>query len=66
MTQRVVVIGGGIAGLAAAASAERSGADVTVLDARGSPGRARTQLVDGFLLNQGAHALWRWHGCLRC
>lgn len=56
----VVVIGAGLAGLTAAATAADAGARVTVLEAREGPGgRARTALVDRFLLNQGAHALYR-------
>ena len=63
MTERpraVVVVGAGLAGLTAAATAARAGATVTLLDAREHEGgRARTAAVDGFLLNQGAHALYR-------
>jgi phytoene dehydrogenase-like protein len=59
-TNRVVVVGAGLAGLTAAATAARTGAHVTVLEAREHDGgRARTQTVMGFLLNQGAHALYR-------
>jgi len=56
----VVVVGAGLAGLTAAATAADAGAQVTLLDAREHVGgRARTAEVDGFLLNQGAHALYR-------
>ncbi|MFN8051439.1 MAG: FAD-dependent oxidoreductase [Acidimicrobiales bacterium] len=56
----VVVIGAGLAGLTAASYAARSGASVTVLDARQSiGGRARTSDVDGFAFNEGPHALYR-------
>jgi phytoene dehydrogenase-like protein len=56
----VVVVGGGLAGLTAAATAARAGAEVTLLEAREHDGgRARTRSVEGFLLNQGAHALYR-------
>jgi phytoene dehydrogenase-like protein len=56
----VVVVGAGLAGLTAAATASDHGADVTLLEAREHPGgRARTARVDGFLFNQGAHALYR-------
>jgi phytoene dehydrogenase-like protein len=60
MSKKVItVIGGGWAGLAAAAFAARSGARVKVLEARSElGGRARTNRVDGFFLNQGAHALY--------
>lgn len=56
----VVVVGGGIAGLIAAAVAAKAGADVVLLD--GSPalgGRASTRIVSGYHFNQGAHALYR-------
>ncbi len=56
----VVVVGAGLAGLTAAATAAETGADVTLLEARNnSGGRARTADVNGFLFNQGAHALYR-------
>jgi phytoene dehydrogenase-like protein len=56
----VVVVGAGLAGLTAAATAADHGADVTLLEAREhAGGRARTAVVDGFHLNQGAHALYR-------
>ncbi len=56
----VAVVGGGLAGLAAAATAARAGATVVVVEARRSPGgRARSDVVDGFVVNHGAHALYR-------
>ena len=56
----VVVVGAGLAGLTAAITAAGAGARVTVLEAREHVGgRARTATVDGFHLNQGAHALYR-------
>jgi phytoene dehydrogenase-like protein len=55
----VAVIGGGLAGLTAAAFAARSGARVTVIDGRAVGGRARSAARDGFTLNEGAHALYR-------
>ena len=58
--RHVVVVGAGLAGLTAAATAAGAGARVTLLEARAhAGGRARTAHVDGFLLNQGAHALYR-------
>ncbi len=56
----VIVAGGGIAGLVAAAFASKDGAGVLLLEA--SPafgGRARTRRVSGYHFNQGAHALYR-------
>lgn len=54
------VIGGGLAGLAAAITAARAGRSVVLLDARtGLGGRARTVDRDGFALNEGPHALYR-------
>jgi phytoene dehydrogenase-like protein len=55
----VVIIGAGLAGLAAAATAARAGSRVIILDARSPGGRARTDIRDGFRLNQGPHALYR-------
>ncbi|HEY3831651.1 MAG TPA: FAD-dependent oxidoreductase [Acidimicrobiia bacterium] len=62
--RRVAVIGGGLAGMAAAATAAGTGADVTMFEARPHEGgRARTSAVEGgFLFNQGPHALYA--GCL--
>src|SRR5262245_6320840 len=56
---RVVVVGGGLAGLAAAAFAARGGASVVLyerLSERG--GRARTRDERGFRFNMGPHALY--------
>jgi phytoene dehydrogenase-like protein len=56
----VIVVGGGIAGLVAAAFASKGGANVLLLEA--SPrfgGRARTRIVSGYHFNQGAHAFYR-------
>ena len=55
----VVVVGAGLAGLAAAAVAARSGASVVVCDVRAAGGRARSDTREGFVLNQGPHALYR-------
>lgn len=54
----MIVVGGGLAGWVAAATAARGGATVTVLDRDGIGGRAATDRVDGYLLNRGAHALY--------
>lgn len=57
---RNVIIGGGLAGLIAAVTLARDGAEVLVLDgAADAGGRARTHERDGYFLNQGAHALYR-------
>jgi phytoene dehydrogenase-like protein len=58
-TKDVVVVGGGLAGLAAGATAARAGASVLVLDAHPLGGRARSVERDGFVFNMGAHALYR-------
>lgn len=55
----VVVIGGGLAGLAAAATAARAGCSVVVLDGRPGANRAGTDRVGRFRFNRGAHALYR-------
>jgi phytoene dehydrogenase-like protein len=54
----VVVIGGGLAGWAAAASAAGAGRTVRVLDPTDRGGRAATDVTQGFRLNRGAHAVY--------
>ncbi len=54
----VIVVGAGLAGLAAATTAAREGARVVVLEAHQPGGRARTVEREGFTLNMGAHALY--------
>src|SRR5216110_1064012 len=54
----VIVIGGGLAGLAAGATAARGGASTLVLEAHQLGGRARTVERDGFTFNMGPHALY--------
>lgn len=55
----VVVVGGGIAGLVAAAYAARAGADVLLLERAGNVGgRAATHASGDFLFNVGPHALY--------
>ena len=55
----VAVIGAGLAGMTAAIEAATNGRAVTVFEARGRPGgRAGTREIKGFLINQGAHALY--------
>jgi phytoene dehydrogenase-like protein len=58
-TMDVVVVGGGLAGMAAAAGAAREGARVTILEAHQPGGRAGTATRRAFHLNQGPHALYR-------
>ncbi len=56
----VAVVGGGLAGLAAAAFAARRGRRVAVFERAGAcGGRARTERADGFAWNLGPHALYR-------
>ena len=55
----VVVIGGGLAGLTAAALAAGGGAKTLVVEPHGLGGRSRTDNRDGYSLNRGAHALYR-------
>lgn len=58
----VAVVGAGLAGLTAAATAARAGATVAVLDGRSPGGRARSVTRDGYVLNEGGHALYRAAG----
>src|SRR4051794_12883382 len=56
----VAVVGVGLAGLAAAATAARAGQSVIVFEQASVPGgRARTRTEDGFSFNIGPHALYR-------
>jgi phytoene dehydrogenase-like protein len=56
----LIVVGGGVAGLATATFSARAGKRVLVLEqSRELGGRARTKQQDGFLFNQGPHALYR-------
>lgn len=58
-TTDVVVVGGGLAGLVAATVAARADQQVVLLEPRPLGGRARTQVRDGFVFNQGPRALYR-------
>jgi len=55
----VIVVGAGLAGLAAAATAAGAGASVLVLDGQRPGGRASTDERGGYRLNRGAHAFYR-------
>lgn len=54
-----IVVGGGLAGLAAATYLARAGARVTVLEKSANlGGRAASDSPQGFALNRGVHALY--------
>ena len=58
-TADVIVVGGGLAGLAAATYLARAGRTVTLFEqAAEVGGRARTQRKDDFLFNEGPHAVY--------
>lgn len=55
----VIIVGGGVAGLIAAGFAAKRGASVALLEAAATlGGRARTRSLQGYHLNQGAHAFY--------
>jgi glycine/D-amino acid oxidase-like deaminating enzyme len=54
----VIVVGGGLAGLAAAATVTAGGASAVVLEGHRPGGRARTSDRGGYVFNMGAHALY--------
>src|ERR1700730_151744 len=54
----VIVVGAGLAGLAAAAPATVGGASTLVLDAHQPGGRARTTEKGAYTFNLGPHALY--------
>lgn len=59
MSKKIIVIGAGFAGLAAATSLAQAGYDVTVLEKNSSAGgRARQYSADGFVFDMGPS--WYW------
>ena len=55
-TRRIVVIGAGIAGLAAAFRLQQAGANVLVLEATDPPGgRMTTDTADGYVIGRPVH-----------
>jgi len=58
-TVDVVVVGGGLAGLTAAATAARAGGSVVLVEGHPGANRASTERVGRFLFNKGAHAFYR-------
>jgi phytoene dehydrogenase-like protein len=62
----IAVVGGGLAGLTAAATAARAGRSVVLLDGAATlGGRARTRTDHGFAFNIGPHAFYRNGASLR-
>lgn len=55
----VIVVGGGIGGLTAAATAAGDGARTLLVEGRPLGGQARTEDVGRFKFNRGGHALYR-------
>jgi len=55
----VIVIGAGLAGLAAGAVATKAGSATLVLEAHLPGGRAQITQRDGFVFNRGGHALYK-------
>ncbi|MDT7797025.1 MAG: hypothetical protein QOI78_458, partial [Actinomycetota bacterium] len=65
-TSGVVIVGGGLAGLSAAARLHRAGFGTTVLEAGDDVGgRVRTDVVDGFRLDRGFQVLLPAYPALR-
>ena len=57
VTVDIAVVGAGLAGLAAAATAASAGRSVLLLDGQPGGGRAATDQVGRYRFNRGAHAL---------
>ena len=63
---RVIVVGAGIAGLAAGHALSRQGFSVKILEAASRVGgRMTTDLVNGFVIDRGAQFLSSEYGLLR-
>lgn len=59
MALRVIVVGGGLSGMACAGSLARRGSDVTLIEASDRlGGRLRSDVVDGFTLDRGFQVLF--------
>lgn len=57
--QKIVIVGGGLAGLTAATIIARAGISVVIIEkSTEAGGRARTSSSHGFYLNQGPHAIY--------
>jgi phytoene dehydrogenase-like protein len=66
VSRNVIVVGGGLAGLAAGLYLARAGSTVTLFEKRRTlGGRAVTHLRHGFRFNLGPHALYRGGGAMR-
>src|SRR5947209_13724410 len=63
---KVLIVGGGLAGLTCARLLLRSGWDPLVLEASDGPGgRVRTDRVDGFVLDRGFQVLFTAYPAVR-
>ena len=64
--ESIAVVGGGLAGLSAAALLAKQGKRVQLYDAAMLGGRATSQIIKGYTFNYGAHAVYgRDHSVLK-